>query len=278
MAPVEQADFQMLFQLCNPTADRRQRNPEMAAGARETPGVDRSQQDSHRLQSIHRIPSTYERVLPEFTIYFTVLGGLDCVQTRTAAALRSAWSRMMKAIQYRSYGDYTENRFVDLPQPALRDGEVLVAMRTVGINPLDNTFRSGHFYGATPENLPHIGGQTGAGAVVASKSDAFNVGNRVFVRGPGFGIMTDGTWREVAAAPAASLSLIPDGIDDDHAAAYLAGAGYLTGYLALTELAKFKPGQTVLAPGIGGAVGMETVQVARRLGASLAISTTSSTN
>ena len=57
----------------------------------------------------------------------------------------------MKAIQYRSYGDYTENRFVDLPQPALRDGEVLVAMRTVGINPLDNTFRSGHFYGATPE-------------------------------------------------------------------------------------------------------------------------------
>ena len=67
----------------------------------------------------------------------------------------------MKAIQYRSYGDYTENRFVDLPQPALRDGEVLVAMRTVGINPLDNMFRSGHFYGATPENLPRIGGQTG---------------------------------------------------------------------------------------------------------------------
>ena len=184
----------------------------------------------------------------------------------------------MKAIQYRSYGDYSENRLVDLPQPALRDGEVLVAMRTVGINPLDNTFRSGHFYGATPENLPRIGGQTGAGAVVASKSDdALNVGDRVFVRGPGFGIMTDGTWREFVAASAASLSLIPDSIDDDQAAAYLAGAGYLTGYLALTELAKFRPGQTVLAPGIGGAVGMETVQVARRLGASLAISTASST-
>jgi C4-dicarboxylate-specific signal transduction histidine kinase len=71
----------------------------------------------------------------------------------------------MKAIQYRSYGDHSENRLVDLPQPALRDGEVLVAMRTVGINPLDNTFRSGHFYGATPENLRRIGGQTGAGAV-----------------------------------------------------------------------------------------------------------------
>ena len=62
----------------------------------------------------------------------------------------------MKAIQYRSYGDYTENRFVDLPQPALRDGEVLVAMRIVGINPLDNTFRAGHFHRATPENLPAV--------------------------------------------------------------------------------------------------------------------------
>jgi NADPH:quinone reductase-like Zn-dependent oxidoreductase len=183
----------------------------------------------------------------------------------------------MKAIQYRSYGDYSENRLVDLPQPSLNDGEVLVAMRTVGINPLDNTFRSGRYYGATPENLPRIGGQTGAGAVVASKSNAFQVGDRVFVRGPGFGISADGTWREFVAARAASLSHIPDGIDDDHAAAYLAGAGYLTGYLALTEFAKFKPGQSVLAPAIGGAVGMETVQVARRLGASLAISTASST-
>lgn len=183
----------------------------------------------------------------------------------------------MKAIQYRSYGDYSENRLVDVPRPPLKDGEVLVAMRTVGINPLDNTFRSGHYYGATPENLPRIGGQTGAGTVVASKSDAFKVGNRVFVRGPSFGIFADGTWREFVAAPAAGLSLIPDGIDDDHAAAYLAGAGYLTSYLALTEFAKFKPGQTVLAPAIGGAVGMETVQVARRLGASLAISTASST-
>jgi len=88
-------------------------------------------------------------------------------------------------------------------------------MWTVGINPLDNTFRSGHFYGATPENLPSIGGQTGAGAVVANKSDDFSVGNLVFVRGFGFGIMTDGTWCEFVAAPDASLSLIPDGIDDE---------------------------------------------------------------
>jgi NADPH:quinone reductase-like Zn-dependent oxidoreductase len=46
----------------------------------------------------------------------------------------------------------------------------------------------------------------------------------------------------------------------------------------LTELAQFKPGQSVLAPAIGSAVGMESVQLARRLGASLAISTASTTS
>jgi NADPH2:quinone reductase len=63
--------------------------------------------------------------------------------------------------------------------------------------------------------------------------------------------------------------------DDDHAAAFLAGAGYLVGYLVLTEFVAFKPAQSVLAPGIGGAVGMESVQIARKLGASLAISNAS---
>lgn len=179
----------------------------------------------------------------------------------------------MKAIQYQSYGDYRENRLVDLPRPSLHEGEVLVAMRAVGVNPLDNTFRSGHFYLATPENLPRIGGQTGVGVVAATRSKRFTPGDRVFVSGVGLGLVVDGTWREFVAIPEGSLSPVPQGIDDNHAAAYLAGAGYLTGYLALTEIAKFKPGQTVLAPAIGSAVGMETVQVARRLGAAMVIST-----
>jgi NADPH:quinone reductase-like Zn-dependent oxidoreductase len=48
-------------------------------------------------------------------------------------------------------------------------------------------------------------------------------------------------------------------------------------FRVLTEFAAFKPGQTVLAPGIGGAVGMESVQVARKLGASVAVSTATTT-
>ena len=183
----------------------------------------------------------------------------------------------MKAIQYTAYGDYAENRLADRPPPKPADGQALVAMRTVGINPLDNTFRSGRHYAATAENLPRVGGQMGAGVVVESKSPRFKAGDRVFVTGPGFGVIADGVWRDLVAAPAAGLWPIPENIDDDHAAAFLAGAGYLTAYLVLSEFVSFRPGQSVLAPGIGGAVGMESVQIARKLQASLAISTASTT-
>jgi NADPH:quinone reductase-like Zn-dependent oxidoreductase len=119
-------------------------------------------------------------------------------------------------------------------------------MRTVGINPLDSTFRSGRHYAATPENLPRVGGQMGAGIVVETRSRSFKVGDRVFVSGPGFGIVADGTWRELLAAPAAALMPIPSHIDDDQAAAFLAGAGYLTGYLVLTEFVVFKAAPNII--------------------------------
>jgi NADPH:quinone reductase len=66
------------------------------------------------------------------------------------------------------------------------------------------------------------------------------------------------------------LCLIPENIGE--AAAGLPVA-YLTAVIAL-RAAGFQPGKTVLAPAIGGSVGNAVTQVARALGASHAISTT----
>ena len=183
----------------------------------------------------------------------------------------------MHAIQYHAFGGYSENRFVVLPDAVRAEREVLLEMRTVGINPLDNTFRSGHHPASTAKNLPRVGGQSGVGVVVDAGDSQFVVGQRVIVGGGGFGRTIDGTWTERMSVAPSFLSAAPDDVDDDTLSAFVAGAGYLTGYLALTDFAKFKPGQTVLAPGIGGAVGMESVQVALHLGASMAISTASTT-
>src|SRR5215469_14145933 len=83
--------MQVLFQLRNSTTNRRQGNTEVAAGSRKTPGIDRSQQDGHRLQSIHGIPSTNERVLPETTSYLAVLGGSISLAEAVTAVGR-VWS------------------------------------------------------------------------------------------------------------------------------------------------------------------------------------------
>src|ERR1700749_5159038 len=103
----------------------------------------------------------------------------------------------MQAVQYLAYGGYEQNRVVDLPAPDASEGEVLVRMRMVGVNPLDNTFRSGKIFFAKPENLPRIGGHTGVGGVVEATVPAFSPGQRVFVAGQGFGLLVDGTWREL---------------------------------------------------------------------------------
>jgi NADPH2:quinone reductase len=66
---------------------------------------------------------------------------------------------------------------------------------------------------------------------------------------------------------------VPDAIDDVVAASL--PVAYLTAQTALT-LAEFKPGMTVLAPGIGGSVGNATYQFAQAQGAGKVISTAGS--
>jgi len=67
--------------------------------------------------------------------------------------------------------------------------------------------------------------------------------------------------------------LVPDAIDDVVAASL--PVAYLTAQIALTQ-AGFKPGMTVLAPGIGGSVGNATYQLARAQGAGKVMSTAGS--
>jgi NADPH2:quinone reductase len=71
------------------------------------------------------------------------------------------------------------------------------------------------------------------------------------------------------------LCLIPPGIADVSAA--VIPVAYLTAAMTLS-LAGFQPGQTVLAPAIGGSIGNAVTQLARALGAKHALSSTTSTD
>jgi NADPH:quinone reductase-like Zn-dependent oxidoreductase len=183
----------------------------------------------------------------------------------------------MRAIQYDQFGDYDVLHLVDIPKPVPDSGQVLVRMTVAGTHPLDNTVRWGKLPPGAVKPFPLTPGSVGVGTVEEPGESKLAVGSRVMISGGRYGIAADGTWADYIVIDPSHLLPVSDEVDDTAAAALSAGAGYLTAYLALTELAGFRPGQTVLAPGSGGAVGQGGVEIARHLGASLAITTATNT-
>ncbi|MFE0790345.1 zinc-binding alcohol dehydrogenase family protein [Streptomyces mutabilis] len=184
----------------------------------------------------------------------------------------------MRAIEYRRHGGYEELRLVDRPAEPATDGRASVRLSYAEVSPADNTIRAGRMDPALHRRPPHIPGGGAVGRITDPGTTGLAEGARVVVGGGGLGWSADGTWREQLTADASQLIPIPDGVSDEAACALFAGAGYSTAYLVLTRLAGQKADGTVLAPGIGGSVGMGTVEVARELGASLVVSTASRTD
>src|SRR3981189_360243 len=176
----------------------------------------------------------------------------------------------MRAMRAEEFSGYEGLKLVELPKPAVSDGKVLLRMTAAGVTPLDPTILSGTF----PHHLkaPLVLGNEGAGVVEEGGGTDFPVGSRVMFWGI-YGAFEDGTYSEWITVRKADLCLIPDGVDDVSAAGI--PVAYLTAQVALA-LAGFRPGKTVLAPAIGGAVGNAVTQVARALGEKHAISSTTS--
>jgi NADPH2:quinone reductase len=183
----------------------------------------------------------------------------------------------MHAIQYDEFGGYDVLRTVDVPVPVPSPGQALVRLTLAGVNPLDDTVRRGKLPAAAVRPLPIRPGGFGVGVLTEPGASGLPAGTRVVLSGGRYGVGADGTWAEYIAVDPDHVLPIPDGVDDTVAAALTAATGYLTAYLALTELARFRPGQSVLAPGVGGGVGQGGVDIARVLGAGAAITTATTT-
>jgi NADPH:quinone reductase len=176
---------------------------------------------------------------------------------------------VMRAIEAKTFSGYGGLRQIELPKPQPAKDRVLVRVTAAGVTPLDHTILSG----AHPRAMaPLVLGNEGAGVVEDSGVSGFAVGSRVMFTGP-YGVRENGAWQEWLLARPEHLALVPDAIDDVVAASL--PVAYLTAQTTLT-LAGFKPGKTVLTPGIGGSVGNATYQLARAQGAGKVISTAGS--
>jgi NADPH2:quinone reductase len=175
----------------------------------------------------------------------------------------------MRAIEAETFSGYGGLKQTELPKPLPAKDRVLVRVTAAGVTPLDHTILSG---GHPRAKAPLVLGNEGAGVIKDAGASGLAVGSRVMFTGP-YGVRESGAWEEWLLARPEDLALAPDAIDDVVAASL--PVAYLTAQITLT-LAGFKPGMTVLAPGIGGSVGNATYQLARAQGAGKVISTAGS--
>ena len=175
----------------------------------------------------------------------------------------------MRAIEAETFSGYGGLRQTELPKPQPATDRVLVRVTAAGVTPLDHTILSG---GHPRAKAPLVLGNEGAGIVEDAGESGFAVGSRVMFTGP-YGVAENGAWQDWLLVRPEHLALVPDAIDEAVAASL--PVAYLTAQITLTQ-AGFKPGMTVLAPGIGGSVGNAACQLARAQGAGKVISTAGS--
>jgi NADPH:quinone reductase len=154
---------------------------------------------------------------------------------------------------------------VDEPAPDPGRGEVRIEVRAAGVNAIDHKRYSGQM-GADPASLPMRLGFEAAGVVSAVGVDAvgpsgpISVGDEVLAYGP------PGAAAAQYVAPAAAVLPKPPGVSWD-----VAGGLLLTGVTAahLVTAVDVQAGQTVLAHGAAGGVGLVFVQLAVARGATV---------
>ena len=166
-----------------------------------------------------------------------------------------------------------EIRDVDLPWPA-SGRDVLVRLKAAALNPADSYFRS---YGPYVSGKgPCILGHDGAGIVeeIGSEVERVQPGQRVCFCNGGIG-GSFGTYAEFAVVPESQLAAIPDGVNDNEAAAL--PLVLITAWESLYDRAQVKSGEYVLVHAGAGGTGHIAIQLAALRGARVA-ATVSTTN
>lgn len=176
----------------------------------------------------------------------------------------------MKAITLKKNGGIENLQLTEIEQPVAQQGEVLVKVKAIAINPVD-TFARQQEQGIkimlrpAPGQDTFILGWDISGIVEATGPgvDNFKKGDAVFgmVNFPGQGK----AYAEYVAAPAAHLAIKPGNISFEEAAA--ASLAALTAWQSLVTYAKIKQGDKVLIHAAAGGVGHYAVQIAKHFGA-----------
>ena len=169
----------------------------------------------------------------------------------------------MRAVVVPEPGGVDALEVVERPEPEPGPGEVQVSVRAAGVNRADLLQRKG-FYDPPPGATDVLGLE--CSGVVSGLGDgvtAFSEGDEVAV------LLSGGAYTETVVAPAGQVARVPDGVDLVDAAGLMEVA--CTVWSNVVMVGRLQAGETLLAHGGGSGIGTMAIQVAKALGARVAV-------
>jgi NADPH2:quinone reductase len=165
----------------------------------------------------------------------------------------------MKAVRVHTLGGPERLSLDDVVLQPPRAGEVLVEVKSAGVNFMDTQVRSGLF----PRPLPVTLGLEGAGIVraVGEGVDTVKPDDRV-----GW-IFGSGSYAQYASVPIDKVAPLPEGLSFAEAAAVLFQG--LTAHYLATSTYELKPGDSCVVHSAAGGTGLLLCQIAKLRGATV---------
>ena len=159
----------------------------------------------------------------------------------------------MRAIVTKGHGDVSVMHAGEAPRPVLADGGVRIRVRTAGVNRADLLQREGHY--PPPSGASELLGLEVAGEVIESTVSAWKKGDAVMA------LLAGGGYAEEVVVDAGSVMRKPEALSWDEAGAF--PETFLTAFLNVFEIARAKPGESLLIHGGGSGVGTSAITLGK---------------
>ncbi|MDR7078486.1 NADPH2:quinone reductase [Neobacillus niacini] len=165
----------------------------------------------------------------------------------------------MKALIFEKFGGPEVLQYKDIPEPTISENEILIRMKTIGLNFADIYRRKGNYHLAGKP--PYILGYEGAGIVekLGAGITTIKVGDRIAFADVPFANA------ELVAVPVEKAIPLPDDISYETASSILLQG--LTAHYLTKDSFEVKAGQTILVHAAAGGVGQILIQIAKIVGA-----------
>jgi len=169
----------------------------------------------------------------------------------------------MRAITIPTPGDAGALVLAEVPTPEVATGEVLVTVASAGVNRADLMQRQG-FYPPPPGSSTYPGLEvSGTISVVGGNVAGWAVGDQVCA------LLSGGGYAEQVAVPATQLLPVPQGVSLVEAAGLPEVVSTVWSNVFMT--ANLQVGQTILIHGGSSGIGTMAIQLARAVGARIAV-------